>query len=462
MIQLTENEHLKRQKNLLQATKLNNKYLRKHVIQNYLPAHVTYNLGEYPAPFSITPTEYDYKLLSQLAENGVDLIQVHEEWNDSLRVLGGDKLTTHDKEGFRKFVDLVHYFGMKIIPYFSSGYFQKTDPDFQNEWLYTESIFDYICYNYALCSPSSPSWRAYLLPKLERIMEEYGVDGLYNDLGYDRKEFIEQMNKGFNNQISPGIDTMEHDAALEDLLGSIMNMIHKYNGVCKIHYSGNKRPNTMNRVYDYIWVGECVDNIDSISKATGNFLPYVVPSVDLGHTKLNDEDELYLTSIPYMQFPLRVDGRPFTGERAMVADMPRYRAKEDDGLYKHLKVMNDYHKEHPNGPYMYGWWDSKYGREGAREKWFYYLKLYKPMVTDDSWCFINIKESGYFKGSLQEDIVASMFVNENTYMVIANYGKQAVVVPLEHLWENRETGEIAGEVKIPSRKMVFLKAHNEF
>ena len=42
----------------------------------------------------------------------------------------------------------------------------------------------------ARCSPASPGWRAYLLPRLVRILDEYGVDGIYIDCGirHQRRE----------------------------------------------------------------------------------------------------------------------------------------------------------------------------------------------------------------------------------------------------------------------------------
>ena len=56
---------------------------RRERIEHFIPGQVIYNLGEYPAPFKIRPTEYDYELIKSLAERGVGLIQIHEEWNDA-------------------------------------------------------------------------------------------------------------------------------------------------------------------------------------------------------------------------------------------------------------------------------------------------------------------------------------------------------------------------------------------
>ena len=98
----------KRVENIRTAEANNKKYFRRTRIYNYMPGQATYNLGDYPAPFSIAPTEYDHKLLKEMAENGVELIQLHEEWNDAVRHLGADKFTSFDPKGLHEFVDLAH------------------------------------------------------------------------------------------------------------------------------------------------------------------------------------------------------------------------------------------------------------------------------------------------------------------------------------------------------------------
>ena len=77
-------QHRARINNLREARKSIKKLTRELRIHNYLPGQVIYYLGDYPAKMSIKPTEYDFNLLKSYAENGVDMIQVHEEWNTSL------------------------------------------------------------------------------------------------------------------------------------------------------------------------------------------------------------------------------------------------------------------------------------------------------------------------------------------------------------------------------------------
>ena len=79
MKQLTLEQHRARINNFREARKSIKKLTRELRIHNYLPGQVIYYLGDYPAKMSIKPTEYDFNLLKSYAENGVDMIQVHEE-----------------------------------------------------------------------------------------------------------------------------------------------------------------------------------------------------------------------------------------------------------------------------------------------------------------------------------------------------------------------------------------------
>jgi hypothetical protein len=129
--------------------------MRKHLVYDYLPGQCCYNLGEYPARKIWDPDEWDERELDALHAQGIRLIQVHEEWNDSQRLCGGHKLTAANPAGMRRFVDMVHRRGMKLIVYVSSGYFDRKDPDFRPEWA-TAAKFDLreIYFQYAHCSPA--------------------------------------------------------------------------------------------------------------------------------------------------------------------------------------------------------------------------------------------------------------------------------------------------------------------
>ena len=75
--------------------------LRKHLVTEYLPGQCAYNLGEYPCRTPWDPDEYDEQELDKLRDHGIQLIQVFDEWNDSLRLCGRHKLTALNPDGFQ-------------------------------------------------------------------------------------------------------------------------------------------------------------------------------------------------------------------------------------------------------------------------------------------------------------------------------------------------------------------------
>lgn len=120
---------------------------------------MTYNLSPYPAKYS--PTEYDYDLIKSFAERGVELIQVHEEWNDSIRVCGADRYSSHDPQGMKHFIKLCHDHGIKVLPYLSPFYFDRRDPDFRRDFMRYESYLISVHFEYANCSAASETWCTY-------------------------------------------------------------------------------------------------------------------------------------------------------------------------------------------------------------------------------------------------------------------------------------------------------------
>ena len=108
--------------------------MRKHLITGYLPGQCSYNLGEYPCKKPWEIGEWDAQELDRLKAEGIGLIQLHEEWNDSQRLFGANKYSPLNPKGFRQFLDMAHQRGMKVIVYVSSGFFEKKDPEFRPEW----------------------------------------------------------------------------------------------------------------------------------------------------------------------------------------------------------------------------------------------------------------------------------------------------------------------------------------
>lgn len=421
-----------------------------HLVYDYLPGQVVYNLSEYPAPTPLAPTDYDEALLAQFAAAGVELIQIHEDYNDSQRRLGADKFSSYDPEGLQEFVDLVHHHGMKIIPYISSGYFDIRDPDFDERWYDArQGRLIELYFDYARCSPASPEWRAYLLEHVERLLDRHGFDGLYNDMGYDRSLDGEPLPEG---QIRPGPGP---HAAIQDLLGELYALAKSRGGVVKVHSLPVELAHG-EKLYDYLWVGEGVQSLDKLRLESKDLPPYVVPCPDMSRAEVIDEHELYRQTVPLMQFPLRVDGRPVTGLRASVEGVG-YQPQERCFWTRHMRAMAHHLHEHPEGPYSYGWWDSCPGRPDARQTWLDYFALYKPMVTPGSRVWKDVPPNPLFNWRLPEEVTASFFVNHELYLVLANHGSKPVTVASQWLWEDRQSAARAQRFTLAPGQMLFLR-----
>ena len=180
----TEEDHRRRLENIGFCTQAVQGYMRRHLVTNYLPGHATYNLGEYPAVSPWNPDERDEQDLDRLKEHGIQVLQVFDEWNDSLRLFGGDKFEAVNPEGYRRFLAMAHQRGMKVLTYTSATFLERAHPEFRREWMREGLDLVGFYWDMACNSPGSPGWRAFLFPRLRRILDEYGMDGLYMDSGY--------------------------------------------------------------------------------------------------------------------------------------------------------------------------------------------------------------------------------------------------------------------------------------
>ena len=424
----------------------------KHVrIRDYLPGQVTYNLGPYPAKFSIEPTEYDYNLVKSFAERGVGLIQVHEEWNDSIRHLGADKYSSHDPAGMKNFIKLCHDFGIKVLPYLSAFYFDRRDPDFRRDFMRYESYLVSVHFEYANCSAASDTWTTYFFEKMKRALDEYEFDGIYNDTG------CEEFSKRHHEARAQGRayctqKDIQYDPYEEDFYARMYSFVKERGGIMKMHYSNNCRPASEEKLYDYLWVGEGVSDVDSMLETIG-FDPYLVPCPDLRWAKDEDVKKLFAQTIPFLQFPIRPDGRPYEPLK-MISEPISYNTGT---MYRAYQKMQEYIDAHPNGPHIYSDWSGIPDNEEYRAAWFRYLELYRPMVEENTLCHMNVTESTITKGKLPERVYMSLFTGNEQYLCLSNLADKVQTVDLCEPWLDRESGSPVQRVTLPSGALAFLK-----
>ena len=238
------------------------------------------------------------------------------------------------------------------------------------------------------------------LPRMVQILEDYEVDGLYNDWGYVPNA-DKQIKEPAPDEMVVFEETPQYDGAVTDLLYLIYAEVKRRGGIYKMHADFSNQPQTGGlKVYDYLWVGEGVDNMDGLRKAVKNHAPYVVPCIHGSIAKVEGEIEHFLHSIPYMQFPLLQGGRPLTGERAVIP-IPRLPGVKENGFYE---AAWKYYQEHPNGPYVYGGWDPIPPNTETRPAHARWLKQYLTLVEDGTWAYLEIGDSDLFAAPLPQGL----------------------------------------------------------
>ncbi len=419
-------DHRQRLQNIRYFASSVRRCLRNELITNYLPGQACYNLGEYPSTTAWTVGEYDEQELDRLREHGIRLIQVFDDWNDALRLFGGDKYCAVNPSGYRSFIEMAHRRGMQVLTYVSTGFLERAHPDFQSSW---SRPGDYLVVGYwdmARCAPASPQWRAFLLPRLVRVMDEYGADGLYVDGGYlANRHAAKQQLALATDEIAAFRETPDCDGAFGDLLALLYAEVKRRGGILKLHVNAAEQPLTNGlRVYDYLWVGEGVAEADVLRETVKNYPPYVVPCLDMSFTSIESEDDPYLHSIPYLQFPVLMGGRVFTGQRGTVPGV----TYQDDFWTRRCREAWALYQQDPSLLHTYSSWDAVPGSPNTRATHRRWLQRYLPLVADGSWAWLEIHDSDLFLTPLPEGVVASAFANTGAYLVLANYTRQPVTV----------------------------------
>jgi len=370
----TASDHRKRLESIAFGERMVSNCVRKHLVTSYIPGHAVFALNNPNGE----PNDKDDQALARLRDIGIGIIQPWSEWSTPW---GKNYLFAKNPDGFRRLVKLAHSHGMKVIPYTSSQFFERTDENFKKAWAWPKS-FDLVeaDYHLAHCSPASPDWRAYTLHRHLHVLDEYGVDGLYNDLGYLRPgevpDFYQPSNKRrfTEDEVLAFKEGPTQDGAMSDFLALLYAEVKRRGGIYKLHKEGVDTVHTDLKVYDYLWVGEAAGDLNFVRESTKNYIPYVSPQRLIN---TSSENESFINAIPYLQFPIIGHGQP--GEQGQ----------------KYL------------------------------ESFVYWFNLYRPMVEEGTWVWIDITSSDLFQSLLPRNSVVSLFINREVYLVVANYNNKS-------------------------------------
>ena len=453
----TAEDHRRRLQNMAICNTEIRTCMREHLITDYLPGQCCYNLGEYPSATPWDPDEYDEQELDRLRDEGIQVLQVFDDWNDSLRLFGGDKYSAVNPSGYHRFIEMAHRRGMKVLTYTSPCFIQRTDPDFRQEWSREGDFLEVGYWNMARCSPASPGWRAFVLQKFAQIMEEYGSDGLYVDGGYlANQHAVKHTMPLAKDEIVAFEEIPEHDGAFADMLALIYADVKRRGGILKLHVNAAEAPQAGGlKTYDYLWVGEGVTQADPLREMVKNHAPYVVPCLDMGFTSVETEDEPYLHAIPYMQFPVTMGGRIFTGERGFI---PGIKYKDDFWMQRCRDAWKQF-QDDPTKLHTYSAWDAVPGNANTRPNHARWLKRYMPLVEEGTRVWLEIGDSSLFDTPLPTEVVASAYANRELHLVVANYGHSPVEVKTASQYVVSDSDTASATWNIPARSLVILRRY---
>ncbi|MBR5543232.1 MAG: hypothetical protein IKU65_03970 [Oscillospiraceae bacterium] len=463
MKKLTLEQHKARIENLREVRKNIKKSTREFRINNYLAGQIIYFLGDYPNKMSIKPTEYDYNLLKSYAENGVDMIQVHEEWNDSIEKYGSDKWHSNDHEGMKEFVELCHHFGIKIISYCSASYIHEGSKHFRENFCQSKEGCTDMHYSYRQGWAGSEHWREFIIPRTFDIMDTYGVDGIFNDWGYEwhMSPYIEIPPERRNYETVP---LERYDPEAEDLIHILYDGVKSRGGIYKLHVGQNNSAPVRWKCYDYLWVGE--NNFETEFGGGKHLDPFLVPCPDKPRltnwgAERFDADAYFAMTIPFVQFPLLTHGRPTMGRCIDVPGVTQYNTTQEDHLYHYFEKVRDFADKHPDGPYTYSEWSQIPDDPEDYPRWCRYLKLYKEMTEDETVAFMEIRESEDVLSEIPKNVFITEFVNENRYMVVSNLTDEPYELELRDNWTDRVSGATGNRFTVPVKRLLFLKKNND-
>lgn len=239
----TAEDHRRRLANIQACECAIRSCMRHYLVTSYLPGQCCYDLGEYPCRRPWNPDDYDEQELDRLRDHGIQLIQLFDDWNDSLRLFGGDKFSPVNPVGFRRFIEMVHKRGMKLLSYISTCFLERGHPGFRQEWAREGDNLVLGYWNMARCSPASPGWRSFLLPRVVRILDDYGLDGIYIDGGYVSNA-RKRLTTPARDEIPAFAETPRHDGAFTDLLALIYAEVKRRGGIVKLHVDAADQPAT--------------------------------------------------------------------------------------------------------------------------------------------------------------------------------------------------------------------------
>lgn len=402
----TREDHEKRLTNIMNAEKAMESFSKKELIFHYEPGQYIYHSDRPDDP------EKDAELFQKLKDAGATYIYTWSVWADiSNRWDGNHMFTPKDAEKTKAFIELAHSYGLKVIPYTSTNFFRRNSPLFNPDWAYDEKYdlhgaeedSDFCL---AHCSPTSPGWRAQLLKHYKNLLDEFDYDGIYIDSGYIRRcdylgpnGYYEPYPVLVKDEIPAFREDAEHDGGMEDLISIIRAEVKRRGKTLSVFKEGTDCFRSEADLFDYMLAGECATDIDFVRERVKNYKHVML---DFSPAEKIDETEYYLNTIPFLHFPL----------------LKTYPITVDD---KTRTIIPD------------------------METSLVWLKLFREMTEDGTYFYMEAECPKLMQCDSKE-VVCSVYVNRETYFVLANYSHET-----QHVVSKQTCVEVT-----PNRKEMIL------
>lgn len=426
-------------------------------VRDYAQGFVHYQYGCYPSREPYTPDEMDWKLLEEYGKNGVDGL-ILWNWSDFAGIEGKGILTAREPEGLKRFVQVAHQNGLKVLPYTSTSWFDVRDAEYRPEWGRGYRL-DEMYYRLERCCPGVPSWRTFYLEKVEGLFEEFGVDGVYNDSGFALSQGGCKSEERGHIHLGTGEDKRGFAFLCEDFQEELYALVKLHNGLLVFFYEVDRMP-PFGKFWDYLLVGEGVRDLRLSVERTKHYPLYVLRYPDWSRLLTDESDPkwvpdmsrlpevenlMYACTIPYMQFPASWGG---VGGMYEQEDVPgvEWLSEEEDGWTRWGKRLQELKKKGLNPPAL------------NKERWYKLLGIYKRMTSEGSVVFMEAKgKNNFLSAPLPEKVVVSFFVNEEVYFALSNLGLEACTLRLKMPWEDALTGERVESVPLSPGAFAILR-----
>ncbi len=410
----------------------------RHRIIEYEPCHVRYQFGHYPARKPYYPTDEDWRLLDLYAQWGGAVVHLWY-WNDWCGLFGKGVFEAINEPGLRRFLDEAHRRGLKVISYVSPGYLDVRNPDHRPEWSRGAPHLVELNCDFDLLCPGSPGWRRYFLAGIDKLLDDYGFDGVYWDggIGPNRPGCANFEHDGHIHFVEADPNDLPRDERLReaidagffalwnDFLCEMYARVKRRNGVVVAHIGGDRPPMFEDRCWDYLLLGEGVPDVLASVEKTKDYPPYVLRFNDWSRLVTNwrerdltpdfervpeIEHMSMAACIPYLQFPWLEDG--CYGESEDVFRIPGTTWKQD---YDHWTEWLKAQKKAGLAPLGNASWIA------GRDRYAQYVQLFRRMTAPNTVAYLEVADipRSPFPATRGRRRV-SVFLNDSLWVAIGN------------------------------------------